>query len=202
MPAAVAAAVNLPGLVTYPGYTIQATDAYIGGGGAHLSFDATTLTMQQDAIALAAQFGLGPTSVVDTSLNNGVFVTIYPSDELRREWSINFKGVLVNAGVLIAQQNAKGVGHPGSWDLSGATPNWIPTPDPPDGITAGVQTKIAPHPVRALLQNETVQHGLAGPIVVRTDLISPGVLDGGAATQQQMLVTLLSIQASLQKLGL
>jgi hypothetical protein len=161
MPASEAAAVNLPGLVTYPPYAVAPTQATRGGS----SINPNYLSLESDARAMMALFG--GANLYDEG-NGGMFPIVYPANEPRRAWDFMFKGTAVNVGALLMRLNANGVGAPGTWDASGAEPVWIPAPTPPDGVND--MRPPRPVPVRALLPNEKLQAGLMGVSVVRTDL--------------------------------
>jgi hypothetical protein len=183
LPASQAAAVNIPGLITYPPYVIQPTTATMTGlPPSGVPFNADVLSNQQDALNLANSFGLSSSAVIDGDPTIGPFVVNYPATETRRQWDILFKGNAVNVGIMIANMNANGVGAPGAWDLSGSQPTWVPAPMPPDGITSGVpaansQVSV---PVRALLPNEKIQTTLMGSVIARTDMSSAATTDTSA----------------------
>ena len=185
-PAARAAVVNIPGLNTYPAYVIAPTDAKLGGN----PMNPELLSTREDALALAAVLGIPPSKVVETSM--GLQVS-YPPTEFRRMNAImyggtgGFTGIPMFAGELLKQQNAKGVGHSGSWNLTPQGAVWTSTPDGPDGITAGQPTTIVPVPVRPLLENERIQGGLIGSSIVRTDLESTDKVGGFTAADRASL---------------
>lgn len=198
MPASQAAAVNIPGLVTYPAYVIAPTDATVNAQ----PINPDVLSSYQDAVNLAASWGLGSAAVFDGDPTIGPFLVTYPADESRRQWMILFNGTAQNVGVCLEQMYAQGMGHPGSWVLSGAAPVWTPSPDPPDGITSGVPqpgTEVAV-PVRALLENEEMISTLGGAMVARTDLSSAATDSGGFGAADR--ATLLWIQQALKDSGL
>lgn len=189
MPASEAAAVNLTGSVTYPAYVIAPSDATSGGA----VINAENLSMQSDAQALMTTLG-GNNLTEETG--NPAFPIVYPADEPRRLWDFLVNGVLCNAGLLLAQMNANGIGAPGSWQITAAGPVWTAAPAP-TGLT---DTRPArPMPVRNLLANEQLQAGLMGVSVIRTDLEQQQEAQAGqftpddrATLQQiyQMLTTL------------
>lgn len=198
MPATEAAAVNIPGLIIFPPYAILSTAATIDGQ----PINADVLSGYQDAVNLAASWNLGSSAVFDGDAAIGPFSVAYPASETRRQWMILFQGAAQNVGVSVATMYAKGMGHPGAWDLSGAEPIWIPTPDPPDGITSGVPqpgTEV-PVPVRALLPNEQIISTLGGAMIARTDMSSASTDSGGFGAADR--ATLLWIQQALQNSGL
>lgn len=199
MPATQAASVNIPGLVTYPPYVIQPTTATMGGQ----PFNADVLSDLQDAINLAASFGLGSSTVFDGDPTFGPFLVDYPATEPRRQWMILFKGAPVSVGILLSNMNAQGIGSPGAWDLTGPQPVWVPVPPPPDGITSGVPqpgTTVSV-PVRPLLPNEEIVSTLGGAMIARTDM-SSAATDTGSGFGPTDRATLLWIQQALQQAGL
>jgi hypothetical protein len=199
MPATQAASVNIPGLITYPPYVIQPTTATLGGQ----PFNADVLSDLQDAINMAASFGLGSSTVFDGDPTFGPFLVDYPAAEPRRQWMILFKGAAVSVGILLSSMNAKGIGSPGAWDLTGSQPVWVPVPPPPDGITSGVplSATTVPIPVRPLLPNEEIVSTLGGAMIARTDM-SSAATNSGSGFGPADRATLLWIQQALQQAGL
>ena len=166
-----AAAVNLPGAITYPQYVVQPTSATRGASG----MSANYLSLAADANALLPTFA--GTSIVDQGITP-VFPVVYPADEPRRMWAIVLpNGNQLNVGLLLLECNAGGIGAPGHWDTSadgsvGGYPVWVADPVAPSGLN-----DTRPHcamPVRALLPNEQVGMQnlgiLASPVIMRTDL--------------------------------
>jgi hypothetical protein len=162
IPAQEAATVNLPGAITYPAYVVAPTDVTRAGVGINPNY----LSLQADALALMTLFGA--TQMIDEGTGSAVFPTVYPPDEPRRMWDIIFKGQPLNVGLMLLQQNANGVGAPGSWDWSSSDPMWTAAPAPPTGLNDTRQPRDMP--VRDLLANEKFQIGLMGVSIVRTDL--------------------------------
>ena len=198
MPAAQAASVNIPGLIAYPAYIIVPTSAAINGQ----PINADVLSSYQDAVNLAASWALGSSAVFDGGLAAGPFAILYPAMESRRQWMILFKGAAQNAGVCLAAMYARGIGHPGDWDLSGTEPVWGSAPDPADGITSGIPQpgSQVPVPVRALLPNEQIITTLGGAMIARTDMSSAATEAGGFGAADR--ATLLWIQQALKNSGL
>lgn len=172
MAATEAASVNLTGSVTYPAYAVAPTDASSGGAVINPQY----LSLQSQAQALMTQ--LGGTALTEET-GNAAFPIIYPSDEPRRIWDFYVNGILCNAGQLLAQQNANGVGAPGAWQITVNGPVWTPTVEP----TGLNDTRPArPMPVRNLLPNEQLQAGLMGVSVIRTDLEQQAEAQAGQFT--------------------
>jgi len=162
MPAGEAATVNLPGVPTFPPYSIAPTDATRGGSG----INPKMLSLKVDADSIEKE--IGGRVVVDTDLPAPMSTT-FPIDEPRRLWGIVWNnGKILNAGELLAQKYARGIGAPYKWDLSGSEPVvvFLPIPD-------GSQDKRppAPVPMRDLLPVEKIQQAtLPGNYeIVRTD---------------------------------
>jgi hypothetical protein len=155
-----AATVNLTGSVTYPPYTVAPTDATSGGAVINPDY----LSLQSDAQALMAT--LSGTDLTEET-GNASFPILYPADEPRRIWDFYVNGILCNAGQLLLQMNANGIGAPGSWQITASGPVWTSTPSP-TGLTDTSAPR--PMPVRNLLPNEQLQTGLMGVSVIRTDL--------------------------------
>lgn len=161
LPATEAAAVNIPGAITYPAYVVAPSTVTRAGVGINPNY----LSLEADARALMAVSGA--TGLIDEG-SSAVFPTIYPPNEPRRMWDIIFKGEPLNVGLMMLQQSVNGIGAPGSWDWSTNDPQWVAAPTPPTGL----DDMRAPRdmPVRDLLANETFQVGLMGTSIVRTDL--------------------------------
>jgi hypothetical protein len=160
IPAAEAASVNLPGAVQYPAYSVPSTNATRGGAPINPNY----LSLEADARRLAAEFGAD--GVVEESLT--MFPVVYPPEEPRRVWNIVLKGQVLNAGLLLLNRNANGIGSPGHWDTTKPEPAWAPDPPAPTGLND--TRPLREMPVRDLLANEKFQTTLTGVAVVRTDL--------------------------------
>lgn len=186
MTASEAATVNLPGIPSFPVYVIPPTDATRGGSGINAEF----LSLKSDADSIMKE--IGGRVVVDTDTPPPI-ATTFPPDEPRRLWGIVWnEGRVLNAGELIKQKYAHGIGAPYKWDLSGSEPVvvFLPIPD-------GSQDKRppAPMPMRDLLPVEHVQQAtLPGNYeIVRTDRMSAAAPapassgDGFTAADRSML---------------
>jgi len=191
IPATEAAAVNLPGSVTYPPYVIAPTDAMSGGA----VINALYLSLQSDAETLMNQ--LGGTGLYDEGARP-YFPVVYPADEPRRMWDFLVNGNAVNVGALIASMNANGIGYPGSWQTQNGGPVWVADPPAPTGVNDARQPR--PMPVRDLLPNEKLQVGLMGVSVVRTDLQQQADQAAGEFTADDR-ATLQQIYQIVNKLG-
>jgi hypothetical protein len=173
IPAQEAATVNLPGVITYPAYTVPGTGATRGGQPINPNY----LSLERDARALMA--AVGGDSLVDEG-NTAVFPVSYPPDEPRRMWAIVYHGTPLNAGIQLLNQNAAGVGAPGHWLLSPTEPVWVPAPPAPTGIDDTRPPRAMPS--RDLLANEKLQTGLMGIGVIRTDLVQQQAEQSGQFT--------------------
>jgi len=169
--AAEAAAVNLPGSVTYPPYVITPTDATRGGSAQNAEY----LSMESDARTLMAAFGA--TGLVDEGATV-YYPIVYPPGEPRRSWAILLNGHQQNVGELLAERNARGLGSPGHWDTSQGFAVWVPDPPAPTGLDDTRPPR--PLPVRDLLPNEIIQTGLMSVNVARTDLQQANAIQSGA----------------------
>jgi hypothetical protein len=168
LPAIEAAAVNLPGAVPYPAYIVAPTNAMRTGPGSLTPQPLNPDYLSTHSQALALMFETGGTAVVEEPAMGGGFGIAYPPDEPRRLWQIVFRGTPVNAGLMLKNRNAAGVGSPGQWDLTKVEPVWISDPPAPTGLD---DTRPAREmPIRDLLPNESLQTTLMGVSVVRTDL--------------------------------
>jgi len=167
LPAVEAAAINLPGSLRYPSYVVPPTNAVRTGPGglAPQPVNADYLSLHADALDI--MFQIGGSGVSEEPAMVGGFAISYPADEPRRMWQVAFHDRQVNAGLLVKNRNANGVGSPGKWDLTHQEPVWVPDPvaatAPADGRT------WRDVPVRDLLPNEALQATLMGIGVVRTD---------------------------------
>lgn len=174
MSRAEAAAVNIPGVHSYPAYVLAPTDAYtVDSAGNKLSgVDPKQLSTEDQAKQLATIWGLDPATVVSQNVIGGQYAYVWPADEPRRMWEILLNGVLHNVGIFLWEQNTNGVGAPGSWNMAGGEPNWISALP----ATQNFPLPAWPTPVRPLLANEAgpVIAGLmGGAIIYRTDQNSP-----------------------------
>ena len=192
MPASEAATVNIPGAMVYPPYVIAPTDAVRGGSPinpAYLSLEAEAQALMT-ALSGVGLFDDGATAILPN---------IYPVDEPRRSWSFLWHGRALNAGQLLVQQFAKGVGAPGHWDVSSGSPVWVSDPPPPSGLDDTRPPR--PVPVRALLPNEQLQPGPMGfgVQVLRTDLQLAAAKANGAFTadDRAMLMQIFQLVSKL-----
>lgn len=114
--------VNFFGLHSYEAYIVKPTEATYGVGG--MPVNPLYLSDTKTANELAWALGV-PDQVVEDGATGSPYPLVYPANETRRINQIKFKGQLLNAGMLIAEQNYAGVGGEGKWDLSSVEPNWI-----------------------------------------------------------------------------
>jgi hypothetical protein len=168
IPAAEAAAVNLPGRIAYPAYVVRPTNATRTGPGGLVPqpLNPDYLSSMDDAQRMMAE--VGGSAVVEEFPLGGGFGTYFPAEEDRRLWEVVVKGRRINAGFLLKDRNSGGVGAPGQWDLSGEVPAWMPAPAGPSGVDD--TRPLREIPVRDLLPFEQLQPTLMGASVIRTDL--------------------------------
>jgi hypothetical protein len=152
--AAQAAAVNIPGIQTFPAYVIAPTAAtWTGGGFQALPVDPGLLSTQAQAIPLAASWGLPASSVSQQTVEDGQ--TFTANGETRAVWVIAFGTVPpleVNVGMMLQGEYAAGVGAPGSWTgitapiAGGTNPVWVST----QPASAPAANAAGPIPMRQL----------------------------------------------------
>jgi hypothetical protein len=184
IPASEAASVNLPGAPRYPPYVVAPSKAVRTAPGGLTPQPVNPDYLSTHSQALELMFEVGGMSIVEEPAMGGGFGIYYPPDEPRRLWHIVIQGRGVNAGLLLKNRNARGVGAPGRWNLSGEEPEWIPDPPPPGGLD---DTRPARElPVRDLLPNEVLHSTLMGVVVRRTDLAQPG--PGQFTTQDRAML--------------
>ena len=170
-----AISVNLAGAYIYPAYTVAPTkalqfapDSIVGK-----PVNAELLCLRADAIALATEIGAAPGDVLEI-FPGGLF-TVDWTGEPRRSWAIYWKGEPHHAAALLRQKYAKGVGAPGSWDLQGTMPLWVPA-----RVETGEQDSRleVPVPMRRLFEYEKLAKNLfSGWLVQRKDLTPPSTDD-------------------------
>lgn len=204
--AADASTVNLPGLPTFQPYVVAPSGAFLQGTPTHLA-NANILSTMAQATALAAELGVSTNQIMEELAG----AVIYPADDPRRvlviAWGTDSHHVSV--GDLLVQKNAKGLGYPGHWDLSGADPVFV-FDSLDDGISTGANTlPLVPVPLRPLMPNEQIKPAGLVSMVYRTDKqpATPSTGTGGftdedRATIGHMQDTLNTIVAGLKKFGL
>jgi hypothetical protein len=202
-----AAAVNIPGLITYPAYAIAPSDAVQEGTGAFLNPTYLSTFAQAVQLAIAwgvpATFGIPGATIVDMD-PGGDQAYVYPATEARRWYGIVYNALPLTVGTELAQMNSQGVGYPGQWNLSApAGPTFEFTAALPDGISSGVAPagSAIPCPVRPLLPTEYFEQVLGGSEILNTNLIQPPSANGGTLTVGDFTsadrATLASMQAQV-----
>lgn len=182
-----ASTVNLPGVVTYPSYVIAPTQASRGPALLSPGF----LSLESQGREIIAAVGRG--DLVDEGTTDQ-YPVIYPAGEPRRMWAILIGGTQTNAGALLQDRNARGVGSPGHWTLP---PNggvaWIADPPAPTGFDDTRPWREMP--LRDLLPNEVVTATPFGVVIVRTDKQQQADQADGKFTpsDRQMLQQILEI---------
>lgn len=149
--------VNIEGAGPFPAFVLRPTKATPETGTSPIN--PMYLSLEADARALMA--ALKGSSFHDEGADPSNPI-VYPPEENRREWSFTLpSGASVNAGATLFIQSIRGVGSPGHWDTSKATPTWVPDPSVPLGSNPWQP------PMRALLPNESIQPGFGGvPVLV------------------------------------
>lgn len=154
--------VNIEGAGPYPAFVMQPTKATPVNGTSpinplYLSLEADARALLSELRGVTGSFrdeGLDPTNPL-----------LYPPEEKRREFTFLLaNGVSINAGSFIYIKSIRGVGAPGQWDLTRATPNWVPDGALPLGSSPW------PVPMRPLAPNESIEPGFGSvPILVVKD---------------------------------
>lgn len=128
VPASEAAVPNFPGYYDYPKYAVAPTSAYLlGPDGTVTPIDPGSLCTAAEARGLAVDVG-SKGAPTQTMANFVGYRPVYPSSETRRPWVLTLAdGSTVQAALLLAQRNARGVGAPGHWDLTThpGSPQWV-----------------------------------------------------------------------------
>lgn len=185
---------NLPGAYQYPAWSNPATTTAVltfpgtNNPGPMPSVQVGEICSQADAQAVAAACPAGTTVTEDPSDANVTWNT-----ETRRTWLINVpngpQGVF--AATLRATMTAistdtsgnyvsGGVGSPGSFQVSGSSLVWVPTPDP--GLSAGAAMAV---PCAPLWANTAFA---PGPLGIGVEIISsatPSASGEGGLTATQ-----------------
>jgi hypothetical protein len=202
-----AAAVNIPGLISYPPYVIAPSDAIQPSTGAILNPTYLSTFAQAVQLAIAwgvpATFGVPGATIVDMD-PGGDQAYVYPATEARRWYGVIFNGLPLTVGTELAQMNSQGVGYPGQWNLAAAVgPTFEFSAALPDGISTGVAPagSAIPCPIRALLPTEYFEQVLGGSEILNTNLIQPPSATGGTVTVGDFTsadrATLASMQAQI-----
>jgi hypothetical protein len=161
-----AASVNLPGAYRYPAYAVAPTDAMVvlvssdGSTVARLPVPAVQLATLEQATAVASSVGgtlAEDTSWFATSVQWGL--------ETRRMYNIVVDGRTYNAGVLLQQQNANGIGAPGDWVDEASGLRWAPGKQITAPLDPAVQA--VPVPCRTLDADEEIVAGFGNVPVIR-----------------------------------
>ena len=186
IPAAEAATVNLPGEYQYPPYLVPPSKATRTGA----LLNPLYLSLEADARAVMRE--VGGQDLKDQGVDD-VFPTSYPPEEPRRVWVFQFKGSAINAGLALYDKNARGVGAPGHWDLSGSMPSWSAAPAGPTGLDDRRSGRDMP--LRDVLANERLQAGLGQEVSVRrTDLDDSAQRQAGCFTAEDRAALLRILQ--------
>ncbi|HSW49796.1 MAG TPA: hypothetical protein VLH09_06445 [Bryobacteraceae bacterium] len=161
-----AASVNLPGAYRYAAYAVAPTGAIVvlvssdGSTVAQLPVPAVQLATLEQATGLASSLGgtlAGDSSWFATSVQWGM--------ETRRMYNIVVNGKTYNAGVLLQQQNANGIGAPGEWVEDAGGLRWAPGKQITAPLDPAVQA--VPVPCRTLHADEEIAAGFGNVPVIR-----------------------------------
>ena len=152
-----AAKVNLPGAYRYPKYVAAATSAEFvltAGDGSQVrqAIPPGQLASFDQARTLAVE--LGGTTEEDPGWPSVGTFRIDWKTETRRMYNVQVNGMVFNAGYLLEQKNANGIGAPGAWESSSDSLRWAPRAQ----ITAPLDSsvKAVPVPVRVLDSDEEI----------------------------------------------
>lgn len=167
-----AAAVNLPGAYRYTPWIVRPSECLSETTNAPLPpspINVALLSTRQEAEQIAAEVGGTVSLATSPGGSMDAFRVACPANETRNVWEVQWKGSRIPVGFLLGQKYRRGVGAPGSWDLSGTeTPVWVPV-EPV--VTSSNYARV---PVRALLPNEKFSQTPFGVYIVRTDLEGQG----------------------------
>ena len=164
LPAWIARSVNFPPQAhVYPPWNPPPSDAVLVSGGVPVSpINPRYLSNESEADLLYSQLGgTGGVQLWTPDPGPGNIHVQYGTDP-RREFQFNWQGQLLNVGFLLAEKYANGVGAPGTWDLSGPEPRWIPAPPPVLPPTY----KVVPMPMRELFAFEQWDVPPVGPPMI------------------------------------
>lgn len=161
-----ASRINLPGGLNYPAYTVAASGVLEEPGDTPVN--PNYLSTLDQANGMLKQFG--DASLQVTQQQMAFFSYVFPTNEPRRFYMVGHpNGFQENVGLLLVDQNFKGVGYPGHWQVGAdGSHSWVNEALPPDG-TNDPRPFVAP-PVRPLLPNEKFASTLMSAQIVRTDM--------------------------------
>src|SRR5712692_7882321 len=155
VPSAEAAVVNLAGAIAYPVYVVAPTTTQrVLPGNPPTTVNPNYLSQEADASALSKE--IGGDGIAQEQDGGGL--TFDYGLEPRRLWEILWHGKRINAGLLLLNRNARGVGSPGHWDLTKQEPVWVADAPAPTGLDDTRPPR--PMPLRPLLANERFHQGL------------------------------------------
>lgn len=122
---------NLPGAYSYPKWSPAPTPAVTMNLLTRETWPINPhlLCEFEEAIALAAELGIGQSFVRENRFGGAYFGHVW-NGETRRLWVIDVprggETVSLQAALLLGKRHTAGVGAPGRWDQSGAEPVWVP----------------------------------------------------------------------------
>jgi len=192
---------NLPGEPpVFPPYAPAATTA-VGSipNGFSSNQIAPLLSMRAEADALAALIpGTAVIDPYDPAVNSFEHV-VYPPGELRRTWVLKYpSGLEAFVGTLLAAENAKGVGFPGSWDAGSGGLVWVPGAAPTGAVAPGPAVPFPLLlPTGAKLVAVSVGAGLSTVEVQLSEPVPASTGGGLTAAQDQRLARIESMLDAL-----
>lgn len=197
-----AANVNLKGFPSFATFRTAPQNVVISAaGGVKVPLNANTLATAAEVAALKAEIGDQSLAIVETVGNAGqVGSFTYQKVDASSPYSLFTLGGQ-NAGLMLNERNARGVGYPGTW-----TKTAVGYAFAPGMLSDGSSDSqpFVPVPVRELMSNEKFTTIIAGiiplTVVGRTDMASPdpGATGGGFTTDDR--ATLQQVLALLKKL--
>lgn len=186
--------VNIEGVTHYPAYVIQPTSAMIFMPGQEpQGINPIYLSTLPDANRIKNEIG-GESVVIDNTWGGGVDIEY--GNEQRRVFVIIRGSARLNAGLLIANQYAHGIGSPGHWDKSLVEPAWITEIQQP-GDTSNMLPEVD-EPINSLPAGSIlVRAGVFQTLMIRTAEEQPQTGAGGTALPDDFNVRFSRIEAMM-----
>lgn len=176
--AAEAAAINLPGTVSYPKQVVAPTSARIVSPSGAFPLNPALLTEEKDAVDIAVRIMGSDGRVAESDAFAAGNFAIEWGSETRRAWvifSASNPSMRYSAAGLFRQEYANGIGSPGRWVFPFAAlvpPTWAP--DAPGDAGEQDPRPEVPIPCRKLNANEAIKPNFLGaPYIYRTDAPNP-----------------------------
>ena len=192
-----AATLNIPGEPPYEKRLVEPTPAVVLGpsGAPSGSINPRMLCTVDQAEMLAAEIG---GQVVSQSTWSSAAFAIDWRGETRRDYTIKFASLAMNAGLLLAERWKQGVNYPGHWEFTGSlgSPQFYPDPIP---STVGIAETPLPYRDLAAGQEAIYEGSPFGTaIVYRLDMES--IYNPAAGTGGADQITLLKIQEDIAEI--